>query len=297
MRTTKTLSQRLRTRALFFIFFVSVLSVAKAKSPEAPSGLTCELMARTELTAICDPRPEFGWVVNSPLPDDTQSAYQILVASGSATLEKGVGDLWDTGKVASAQQTNVEYAGQPLASNKTYFWKVRTWNGNGEVSTYSQAHTFRTGELSDSYATTRYPLVETQVKPVRVVRKADGYYFIDFGKDAFGTISLTLTSPTAGRQVEIHLGEVPAGEDSINRKPGGARRYRVMTLKLDEGTHTYRVAITPDKRNTGPNAIKMPGYTGEVMPFRYCEVVNSPSALDSSNIRQIAVHYPFDDDA
>ncbi|MEJ2701106.1 MAG: alpha-L-rhamnosidase C-terminal domain-containing protein, partial [Sedimentisphaerales bacterium] len=130
-----------------------------------------------------------------------------------------------------------------------------------------------------------------------VVRKADGYYFIDFGKAAIGTISLTLTSPMAGRKVEVHLGEVPAGNDSINRKPGGSRRYRVMTLSLDEGTHTYRVAITPDKRNTGPHAVKMPDYTGEVMPFRYCEVVNSPSTLDSSNIRQIAVHYPFDDDA
>jgi len=41
----------------------------------------------------------------------------------------------------------------------------------------------------------------------------------------------------------------------------------------------------------------MPAYIGEVMPFRYCEVVNSPSALDQSSIRQIAVHYPFDENA
>jgi len=106
-----------------------------------------------------------------------------------------------------------------------------------------------------------------------------------------------LTSPTAGHEVEIHLGEVPAGRDSIDHQPGGSRRYRVVKLKLDEGTHTYRVAIPRDKRNTGSRAIKMPSYTGEVMPFRYCEIVNCPSVLDASKIRQIAVHYPFDETA
>ncbi|HSV99199.1 MAG TPA: trehalase family glycosidase [Sedimentisphaerales bacterium] len=109
-------------------------------------------------------------------------------------------------------------------------------------------------------------------------------------------MELTLTSPEAGRKVELHLGEVPAS-DAIDRNPGGSRRHRMMTLTLDQGTRTYRVAVTPDKRNTGPQAIKMPASVGEVMPFRYCEIVNSPSEIDSSSIRQIVVHYPFDDDA
>jgi hypothetical protein len=106
-----------------------------------------------------------------------------------------------------------------------------------------------------------------------------------------------LTSPDADRKIEVHLGEVPAGSDAIDRNPGGSRRYRMMTLTLDQGTRTYRVPITPDKRNTGPQAVRMPEDVGEVMPFRYCEIVNSPSEIDASSIRQIAVHYPFDDDA
>ena len=130
-----------------------------------------------------------------------------------------------------------------------------------------------------------------------MVKKAEGHYFIDFGKAAFGTVELTLTSPEAGRKVEVHLGEVPAGNDAIDRNPGGSRRYRMMTLTLDEGTRTYRVTIPPDKRNTGPQAVKMPESVGEVMPFRYCEIVNSPCEIDASSIRQIAVHYPFDDEA
>jgi hypothetical protein len=254
-------------------------------------------MSRPEIAVLSDASPEFGWVVNSSLENDAQSAYQILVANTRETLAQDVGDLWDTGKTVSPQSTSVEYAGRPLSSNKSYFWKVRTWNRHGQASPYSEPQTFRTGALDSSYTTTRYPLTTTKVKPARFVRKATGHCFVDFGKAAFGTVALTVTSPMAGREIQVHLGEVPAGDDSIDRNPGGSRRYRMMTLTLDKGTHAYRVPIAPDKRNTGPRAIKMPESIGEVMPFRYCEIVNCPSALSESDIRQIAVHYPFDESA
>jgi len=295
---TKRIPFKLQLAYVIALSLLVTMSFAgEKKGPDSPSGLMCELIARTELTAIRDPRPEFGWVMNSPLSNDSQRGYQILVASGHRLLDKNIGDLWDTGKIVSSQQSNIEYAGKPLSSNETHCWKVRLWNGKDDVSRYSQTQTFRTGELSSSYETTRYPLVETEIPPARLIRKADDHYFADFAKAAFGTVALTLTSPVSGKEVQIHLGEVAAGKDGINRQPGGSRRYRMITLKLNEGTHQYRVAITPDKRNTGPKAIKMPDYTGEVMPFRYCEIVDCPSSLDQASIRQIAVHYPFKDDA
>lgn len=258
----------------------------------APSGLMCELMAHPELSQIGDPKPEFSWIVG---PIARQTAYQILVASSREELDKDHGGLWNSGKVASPQSTAVEYAGKPLPSDAICFWKVRVWIGDAP-SPYSQAQEFRTGALGGPCETTRYPLVTSSVRPTRVVQRAEGHYFLDFGKAAFGTVELTLTSPEAGRKIEVHLGEVPAG-DAIDRNPGGSRRYRMMTLTLGQGTHTYRVPITPDKRNTGPQAIKMPPERGEVMPFRYCEIVNSPSEVDANSIRQIATHYRFDDEA
>jgi alpha-L-rhamnosidase len=267
-----------------------------AQAPPAPYGLMCELMGQPGLTQIVDPRPEFGWVLDAPNSGDSQAAYQILVASNREGLDQDKGDLWDSGKVVSANSTSVEYGGSALAANSTCLWKVRVWNASDEASPYSEVQTFRTGALSEAYATVRYPLTTTAVAPARLVQTGEGHYFIDFGKDAFGTVELTLTSPVAGNKVEVHLGEVPAG-DAVERNPGGTRRYRMMTLTLQEGTHTYKVVITPDSRNTGSQAIKMPASVGEVMPFRYCEIVNSPSVLDASLIRQIAAHYPFDDDA
>jgi hypothetical protein len=257
----------------------------------------CEMMARPELTQIGDSKPEFSWIVGSAGQGGRQAAYQILVTSDRESLDKNQGNLWDSGKTLSARSVGIEYSGKPLLPDAAYFWKVRAWHENGEAGPYSQAQTFRTGTLDGRYETTRYPLTATMVRPLRIVRKAEGHDFIDFGKAAFGTVELTLTSPEAGRKVEVHLGEVPAGSDAIDRNPGGSRRYRMMTLTLHAGKHTYRVPITPDKRNTGPQAVRMPESVGEVMPFRYCELVNSPSEIDPSSIQQVAVHYPFDDEA
>ena len=266
---------------------------ALAQTPAAPWGLMCELIAQPELSPIGDSKPEFSWIVGSM---GRQTAYQILVASDRTNLDKNQGDLWDSGRVVSSRSTALEYAGRPLPSEAVCFWKVRTWQDSVEAGPFSTVQSFRTGKLDGPYETTRYALLEAKIQPARMVQKAEGHYFVDFAKAAFGAVELTLTSPEAGRKVEVHLGEVPAG-DAIDRNPGGSRRHRMMTLSLDQGTRTYRVAVTPDKRNTGPLAIKMPASVGEVMPFRYCEIVNSPSEIDSSSIRQIAVHYPFEDDA
>jgi len=56
-----------------------------------------------------------------------QTAYQILVASSEELLKKDQGDLWDSGKVESDQNIQVEYAGQPLQSRMRCYWKVRVW--------------------------------------------------------------------------------------------------------------------------------------------------------------------------
>ncbi len=291
---------RTHSAAALFLLCVAHLTqttTCKAESSPAPTGLMCELMARPQLGPIADPRPEFGWIGCSTGQTGRQTAYQLLVASSEALLAQDRADMWDSGKVQSTRSINIEYAGTALTANTTYCWKVRTWNADGQVNPYSERQTFRTAAFSNEYATTRYRLVTTAVEPVRVVQKGPEHCFVDFGKAAFGTVELTLTSPASGKVVEVHLGEVASDSNSVNRRPGGSRRYRMMTLTLDTGTHTYKVAITPDRRNTGSQAIKMPDYTGEVMPFRYCELVDCPSPVDASNIRQVAVHYPFDDGA
>jgi len=447
-------------------------------APGAPTGLMCELLARPELALITDARPEFTWIVNDSRPGAVQSAYRIIVASSSGGARALRGDVWDSKVVRSARSVNVEYAGDPLAPERAYFWRVQTRDGGGTASPWSQAQEFRTGRLGGKRApgadpmqgclwvwyperpvtgtrffrrefdlprgpgvesaeltltvddnfdlivngervastgrehnawktirrvdvtarmregrnvlaivarnggdiagmtgklvvkrgdllddvqpvtimiddkwrasraaapgwerpgfddgawrsakvisrygsppwgrtakleaatgggdalVNRYPLAKTEVKPVRVERVervGDGHWFIDFGRAAFGTVRFEAESPADGREVEVHLGEVATGDGRrINRRPGGTRRYRMMRARLARGPNSCTVKVTPDRRNTGGAAIRIPPDVGEVLPFRYCELVGYPGRLDAGKIVQTAVHYPFDDDA
>ena len=131
--------------------------------------------------------------------------------------------------------------------------------------------------------------------PAKVTRVDEGHYFLDFGKDAFGFLQLDIDSPDA-RELDIRLGE-KLKDNAIDPKPGGSIRFAATKLAITPGKHTYRVQTPPDKRNTSGAAARLPESIGVVLPFRYVEIANCPAALDSARMRQMVVHYPFDDAA
>lgn len=88
-----------------------------------------------------DVTPRFGWHGNCA----EQTAYEIQVSSTRATLEAGDGDVWTSGKVESTQQNDIRYEGPALTAAERYFWRVRTWDANGEESPWSTVATFGTG--------------------------------------------------------------------------------------------------------------------------------------------------------
>ncbi len=115
----------------------------------APTDLTVELIRQpTTEVKIFDLRPEFGWSV--PLGSKFQVAYQILVASNKKDIDNNNGDIWDSGRLASTQSTDVEYGGTPLEIGKTYYWKVRIWEQENRLVDYSEVQKFTTGK-SDNY--------------------------------------------------------------------------------------------------------------------------------------------------
>ena len=110
--------------------------------PSKPTGLQMELMEKP--FGICNANPSMSWIVNDADKDELQTAYQILVASSSAKIGADEGDVWDSGKIVSAESSNVRYAGPTLTADTTYYWKVRTWDKSDEVSPYSQEQRFST---------------------------------------------------------------------------------------------------------------------------------------------------------
>jgi len=131
-------------------------------------------------------------------------------------------------------------------------------------------------------------LVRRSGTPVHFVRTGPGDYFADFGMDWFGQLHLRLTSPETGTTVTVLMGEKLSGPEHIDSHPGGYIAFHKSHITLHRGTHIYNVPLT--KRD----ARRMPAYIGAVMPFRYAQVIGSPSILTRRDMVQIRVHYPFD---
>ena len=262
----------------------------------APEGLTVEFLRGDQVTGITTPAPKLGWIVNSAQNNDSQAAYRILVASTLDGLGEKQADMWDSGKVDSDASINVPYAGKPLASNRKYYWTVQTWCKLDGSSPWSAPMTFTTGQLNDDYATVRYPLAQTPIVPTKIIKKGQGHYLVDFGKVAFGYLKLDLNSSKAEPMMEVHLGE-RGNENGVNKKPGGTIRYYKVIQPIAKGENQLEVRAPVDKRNTGKHAVQIPSEIGVIEPFRYVELINCPVELTKPMLRQMAVHYPFDETA
>jgi alpha-L-rhamnosidase len=128
-------------------FLFMPLAFAQAGA-QPPGHLRCEYLSNP--TGIDVRQPRFQWVLDNSGRGVMQTAYQVLVASSSANLARDRGDVWDSGKVASGDSTQVVYNGKPLESGHTYYWKVRVWDGQGGASGYSRAAEFGMGLLERS---------------------------------------------------------------------------------------------------------------------------------------------------
>ena len=92
--------------------------------------------------------PRLAWVLQSDRRAQKQSAYQLLVASSPEALVAGRGDVWDSGKVPSADSFGAEYAGPALRSGARYFWQVRVWDAQGQPSAWSNQSWWQMGLLA-----------------------------------------------------------------------------------------------------------------------------------------------------
>jgi alpha-L-rhamnosidase len=129
------------------VMLFAVIAVPASAAPYAPTSLRADDLANPVGT---EGVPYFGWLDNDTNANEIQSAYEVLVASTAAKLDANLGDVWDSGKVLSSQENHVVHAGTPLAADTKYFWKVRTWDRQGDAGPYSTDATFAVGLLADS---------------------------------------------------------------------------------------------------------------------------------------------------
>ncbi len=123
-------------------------SIARADTL-TPADLLCDF--RTHPLGIDSSSPQLNWVVQSADPTAHglgQSAYQILAASSPELLAKDQGDLWDSGKVSATTTKDVHYAGKPLHSDQTVWWKLHIWDNQDQPSAWSAPAQWTMGVLN-----------------------------------------------------------------------------------------------------------------------------------------------------
>ncbi|MET8245081.1 family 78 glycoside hydrolase catalytic domain [Streptomyces sp. NPDC005202] len=119
---------------------------APASDRTCVEGLTVE--HRTNPLGVDAARPRFGWRMASSARGRRQSAYRILVATSAGRLHGGRADVWDSGRVASADSVAVRHAGRALTPSTRYFWAVRVWDEHGRAVPDAPVASFETGLLS-----------------------------------------------------------------------------------------------------------------------------------------------------
>jgi alpha-L-rhamnosidase len=208
-------------------------------SPEVPQNLRCEYLTNPEAVDAIPPR--LSWQPVSPTRGAVQSAYAILVSRDAAAA---TGDVWDSGRVAAAQFVNVPYAGKPLESGKTYYWKVRTWDNAGHESGWSAVARFGIGLLdksdwkgqwiAGSNALRKEFSVSGKVVSAKIYVAAAGYYELRINGHKVGNHVLDPSYTPFAKRILYNAYDVTRAVNS-----GG----NAIGLLLGEGWFGDRVAL------------------------------------------------------
>lgn len=130
------------------LIFLSVI----AWSPATPAATLQITDLRTEGQAnplgIGRAEPRLSWKLTSSQRAQTQTAYQVRVATEATKLTRGEADYWDSGRVTSSESVNVIYNGPGLRSGQRVWWAVRVWDRDGKASAWSQPAYWEMGLLA-----------------------------------------------------------------------------------------------------------------------------------------------------
>ncbi len=193
-----TAQQAFEMKQIPILGLMLVASVCHAAGVE---NLRCEHL--TNPVGIDETTPRLSWIMTSHRRGEKQTAYQILVASSVDVLNEDRGDLWDSGKVASDETTEISYLGQPLTSRRSCFWKLRVWNRNGKPSRWSQAARWTMGLLQRREWSAKWITAATPAAPVPYLRKTF---------DLDHPIQHAVLYVTALGLYEVHINGHPVGD-------------------------------------------------------------------------------------
>ena len=130
------------------------------------------------------------------------------------------------------------------------------------------------------------PIQLVEQAPVAITKIAPGLFLVDFGRVAFGNLSLgPVNLPTSGA-VTVRFGEA-LKDGRVDTHPPGSVRYSEVKVVLGKAAPVV-VAPPVNTRNTTAPAVLTPAPWGVLTPFRWVEVEGWPAELRVDQIRRRA---------
>lgn len=155
----------------------SILAGAVPAQQAAFHGLTMQLKTDDLATplGIDDPAPRFSWQMRDDRTGARQTAYEIQIAGSEAALRLGKPDVWDSGRVTASQSVGVLYRGPALKPMTRYWWRVITWDKDGNAFVPSSASWWETGLMNPVQAAQQQGAqwIGWQTAEERALREAD----------------------------------------------------------------------------------------------------------------------------
>lgn len=98
------------------VVFGAAIAPAGAQAAGSVSPERLRADALTEPIGLDDAAPDLSWALRAHGRNVSQTAYEIRAASDERRLRRGRPDLWDTGKVRTARNSGIRYAGRRMGS-------------------------------------------------------------------------------------------------------------------------------------------------------------------------------------
>lgn len=172
-----------------------------------------------------DTTPSFSWQVTNDERGFIQSSYQIVVKNESGDI------VWNSGEVASSNQSNIQYEGEALKSRSAYIWTIQVKGQKGEESSIGQS-SFETAFISPDEWTAKW-----------IGKEEDSI------KSSY---AINLDTPFTGRYIKIDVTKLGV---PVSAEPN---LYYVQLAEVEifnEGTN-----IAPTAKFTASDNYEVPNY-------------------------------------